>query len=115
MMKNSEINIEVVLDENKIPQSIAWKASESSADEKQHAKAVFLAFWDGVEKSAMRIDLWTKDMMVDEMADFYYQVFVTMADTFKRATGYDGLTADIKTFANTFHKKFVDEENKKNL
>ncbi len=113
-MTNSEINIEVVLDENKIPQSIAWKASESSADEKQRAKAVFLAFWDGIEKSAMRIDLWTKDMMVDEMADFYFQVFVTMADTFKRATGYDDLTSDIKTFANTFHKKFVEAENKKN-
>ena len=114
MMTNSEINIEVVLDENKIPQSINWKASESSAEEKQKAKAVFLAFWDGVEKSAMRIDLWTNDMMVDEMADFYYQVFMTMADTFQRATGYDGLRDDIKSFANTFHKKFVEEENKKN-
>ena len=114
MITNSEINIEVVLDENKIPQSIAWKASESSAEEKQHAKAVFLAFWDGVEKSAMRIDLWTNDMMVDEMADFYYQVFMTMADTFKRATGYDDLRDDIKSFANTFHKKFVEAENKKN-
>ena len=29
-----------------------------------------LSFWDSTDKSALRIDLWTKDMMVDEMADF---------------------------------------------
>jgi hypothetical protein len=32
------------------------------------------------EKAALRIDLWTKDMMVDEMADFFYQTLMTMAE-----------------------------------
>ena len=49
-------------------------------------------------------------MMVDEMADFYYQVFTTMADTFQRATNNDVLVSDIKSFANDFHKKFVEME-----
>jgi hypothetical protein len=53
-------------------------------------------------------------MMVDEMADFYYQVLVTMGDTFYRATKNDELTADLKSFAKQFHKKFVDMENEKN-
>lgn len=29
-------------------------------------------FWDGAEQSAMRIDLWTKNMMVDEMGEFFF-------------------------------------------
>ena len=112
-MTESNINIKVQLDAEKIPQQISWSASESTAEDQQKAKAVFLALWDGVEKSAMRIDLWTKDMMVDEMADFFYQILVTMGDTFQRATQNAELTSDLKSFAQTFHQKFVDMENEK--
>jgi gliding motility-associated protein GldC len=113
-MTDSNINIKVQLDAEKVPQQISWHASETSADEPQKAKAMCLAFWDGIEKSAMRIDLWTKDMMVDEMADFYYQIFVTMADTFERATKHTELTNDLRKFALGFHKKFIEiEESKK--
>ena len=48
----------------------------ATADMAQKAKAMCIAFWDGADKTALRIDLWTKDMMVDEMADFYYQMFI---------------------------------------
>ncbi len=111
-MTQSNININVLLDAEKVPQAIKWSASESSADSTQIAKAMILAFWDSVDKSALRIDLWTKDMMTDEMADFYYQVFITMADTFQRATRHEDLAGEIKSFANNFHKKFIDKENK---
>jgi gliding motility-associated protein GldC len=105
-MHKSNISIDVLLDSDKVPESIQWKASDSSADMEQKAKAMLLAFWDGADKSALRIDLWTKDMMVDEMADFYYQLFMTMADTFTRATKEDALSADLKAFAKDFIKKF---------
>src|SRR5574343_955136 len=105
-MKQSTITVNVSLDENKVPQHIDWSASDSTADLKQRAKAMFLSFWDGADKSALRIDLWTKDMMVDEMADFYYQTFMTMADTFDRATHQHELTSDLKTFAKNFVEKF---------
>ena len=85
-MNKSSIKIDVLLDADKIPESISWNATDSTADMAQKAKAMCLAFWDGADKTAMRIDLWTKDMMVDEMADFYYQMLMTMADTLKRAT-----------------------------
>lgn len=109
-MKESEIKVTVQLDNEKIPHSIRWNASDSSAHEEQKAKAMLLAFWDGADKSAMRIDLWTKDMMMDEMADFYYQVLVTMGDTFQRATGKTELVNDLKKFANQFHDKFAASE-----
>lgn len=105
-MNKSSIQIDVLLDDNKIPQQINWNASASSADEAQKAKAMCLAFWDGADKTAMRIDLWTKDMMMDEMADFYYQMLMTMADTFNRATRQQGLTDDMKKFAKAFTEKF---------
>ncbi|MBK7433345.1 MAG: hypothetical protein IPI66_05120 [Chitinophagaceae bacterium] len=68
----------------------------------QKAKAMCIAFWDGADKTAMRIDLWTKDMMVDEMADFYYQMLMSMADTFKRATQQEEMGEDMKKFAKVF-------------
>ncbi len=109
-MIQSNILIDVSLNENRVPESITWTASESNEDSARKAKAMMLSFWDGAEKSALRIDLWTKDMMVDEMADFFYQMFSTMADTYERATKQKELSADIKNFAKDFYKKFRDSQ-----
>lgn len=109
-MTESNINIKVKLDDEKVPQQITWSAEGSSAESEQHAKAMLLALWDGIDKSALRIDLWTKEMMTDEMADFYFQAFMTMADTFERATRQAELAGDIKRFASAFHKKFLEKE-----
>jgi gliding motility-associated protein GldC len=75
---------------------------------------MMLAFWDGADKTALRIDLWTKDMMVDEMADFYYQTFMTMAETYFRATKDQQLTNDMKEFAKDFYNKFREQQLKNN-
>jgi len=113
-MHHSNIHIDIELDKDKIPETISWKASDSTADEKQHAKAMMLAFWDGADKSALRIDLWTKEMMVDEMADFFYQAIFSMADTYQRATGYEDQVEAMKNFAKDFYKIFKEKEAKKN-
>ncbi|MES2331575.1 MAG: gliding motility protein GldC [Bacteroidota bacterium] len=113
-MHKSHISIEIELDENKVPQQIQWTASDSSADMMQPAKSMMVAFWDGADKSALRIDLWTKDMMVDEMADFYYQTMMGMADTYLRATQQKELVDDMKNFAKDFYKKFKDTQLKEN-
>ena len=105
-MNQSTIKIDILLDPDKIPQQINWSASDSQADMAQKAKAMCLAFWDGADKTALRIDLWTKDMMMDEMADFYYQMLMTMADTFNRSTKQQELTDDMKRFAKNFMDKF---------
>ena len=105
-MSKSTITIGVKMDENQIPETIEWAASDTSADAVQKAKAFMLSFWDSSEKTALRIDLWTKDMMMDEMADFFYQMMMTMADTFKRATQQHELTDDMKKFARDFMDKF---------
>jgi gliding motility-associated protein GldC len=113
-MKKSTIKIEIELDDAKVPQQINWEASDSSADMMQAAKSMMVAFWDGADKSALRIDLWTKDMMVDEMADFYYQTMMGMADTYLRATQQKELVDDMKNFAKDFYKKFKATQLKEN-
>ena len=113
-MAKSSIVIGVELDENRIPQSIEWNATDSTASNPQPAKAVMLSLWDGAEKTALRIDLWTQKMMVDEMADFYYQTFMTMADTYARATRQMELVNDMKKFAQEFYQKFQDIQMKEN-
>lgn len=102
----SKITINVSLDDKKVPKSIGWQASESTADAPRSAKAMILAFWDGTDKTAMRVDLWTKEMMVDEMADFFYQTMITMADSYERATHQKELVDDMKNFAKGFYEKF---------
>src|SRR5258706_14946145 len=112
-MNQSTITIDVLLDPNKIPEQISWSATDSNSNMVQKAKAMCIAFWDGADKTAMRIDLWTKDMMVDEMADFYYQMLMSMADTFKRATQQEDMSNDMKKVAKEFLDKFKTEQFKK--
>ena len=113
-MNESAIHIQVGLDSDKVPQDITWSAPDNTPENTRKAKAFLLSLWDGGDKAALRIDLWTKDMMVDEMANFYFQVFTTMADTFEKATKHSELTADIKKFAKEFHEKFIKLESEKN-
>jgi gliding motility-associated protein GldC len=113
-MHKSSINIDILLDPDKVPESILWNASDSSAEMKQKAKAMCIAFWDGADKTAMRIDLWTKDMMVDEMGEFFYQMIYTMSDTFLRATNDAALAQEMKVYSETFIKKFRASQVKEN-
>lgn len=110
----SSIIIDVQTDENRVPDNITWKATDTTLEQAQKAKAMMLSFWDGADKTALRIDLWTKDMMVDEMADFFYQTMMTMADTYGRATNYTEMVEEMKTFAQGFYEKFRQRQLKEN-
>jgi gliding motility-associated protein GldC len=113
-MATSSINIDVTLDKDRVPEDIRWNATDSRTENARKAKAMMLAFWDGADKSALRIDLWTKDMMVDEMADFFYQTLMTMSETWQRATQDPVQVNDMKQFAQDFYKKFRDQQLKTN-
>ena len=104
-MNKSTITIDVQMDENRLPDTISWHASETTIQKEQLAKAFMLSFWDSADKAALRIDLWTKSMMIDEMTDFYYQTLMTMADTYGRATKNQEMVEEMKKFAKEFYKK----------
>src|ERR1700749_1381190 len=109
-MATSSINIDVTLDKDRVPEDIRWNATDSRTENARKAKAMMLAFWDGADKSALRIDLWTKDMMVDEMADFVYQTMMTMADSYGRATKQNETVDEMKKFAKNFYSKFKTQQ-----
>lgn len=115
-MNKHAININVHLDNEKMPEHIDWNATGSNSEDPRPAKGVLLSLWDGQEKTALRIDLWTKKMMVDEMNDFFFQTLMTMADTYSRATRNSELSEELRTFARDFKvkadKKLLDEEQK---
>jgi gliding motility-associated protein GldC len=104
-MKTSEIKFSVTLDENKVPETIAWQASDSGIEGTKPCKATMLAIWDANENTTLRIDLWTKDMIVDDMKRFFYESLMSMADTYQRATNDATMAADMKKFANDFGRK----------
>ena len=100
----SEIRINVGLDENKIPEKLKWTAEDGGVD-KEETKALMLSVWDHKAQESLRIDLWTKDMPVDEMKIFFHQTLSAMADTFERATNDDKMSATMRDFCDYFAEK----------
>ena len=100
----SKIKITVGLDDNRIPESLHWTAEDGGVSN-QEAKAVMLSVWDQKKQESLRIDLWTKDMPVDEMKLFFHQTLVTMSDTYLRATQDEKMAATMKDFCDYFADK----------
>lgn len=102
-MKKSNISIDVSLDEKNIPERIEWTAQDGGVKHKP-TKATMLSFWDEINKEALRIDLWTKDMPVDDMKIFYHQIFVSMANSYQTATNDKDTANLIREFAENYAK-----------
>ncbi len=101
---NSEIVVKVGLDENKIPEKLAWTAKDGGV-ENMEAKSVLLSVWDSAQKDTYKINLWTKDMPVEEMKIFFHQTLVSMADSFETATNDDKMSATMRDFCDYFAEK----------
>jgi gliding motility-associated protein GldC len=100
-MKHSEIIINIKLDENKVPESIHWTAKDAG-QENQKSEAVLISIWDADAQNSLRIDLWTKDMKVDQMKTFFHQTLTSMTDTFERATGDEKMAGQMRQFCQYF-------------
>jgi len=100
----SEIKFLVELDQNRVPEKLSWTAQEGGI-EKEEAKAIMLSIWNSNQQETLRIDLWTKDMPVDEMKLFFHQTLVAMADTYQRATADEKMADTMKDFCDYFAEK----------
>ena len=103
-MITSKIELNVELDENRVPEKIHWTAQDGGITNEE-AKAMMLAVWDAKTQETLRIDLWTKEMPVDEMKVFFHQTLVAMSDTFYKATQDDKMSATMKDFCDYFAEK----------
>ena len=102
--EHSEINFQISLDENKVPEEISWTAKDGGIDN-EASKAIMISVWDHKKKDTLKMDLWTKDMPVDEMKQFYHQTLVAMAESFERATDDAKMGATMKDFCDYFAEK----------
>ena len=100
----SEIKFTVALDENKIPEKLSWDAQDGGISEEE-AKAVLISVWDAKNKETLKMDLWTKDMPLEEMKHFFHQTLLSMSDTFYRATNDEKMTATMRDFCDYFAEK----------
>jgi len=101
IVNKSEIKIKVGLDENRVPEQLYWSADDGDVNNME-SKAVLLSVWNSNEKETYRVNLWTKDMPVNEMKQFFHQTLVSMADTYETATGDDKMTATMRDFCEYF-------------
>lgn len=111
-MKKSEINIEVEVDNNNVPEKLRWSAEDGNIKNKD-SKAIFLSVWDHEKEETLRVDLWTKDMPVDQMKVFFHQTLVNMRHTYERATQDAKMGATMQDFCDYFAKALeLDQEGK---
>ena len=102
--KTSQINIQVGLNDNQLPLRMLWSASDGEIDNAE-ASAFLLSLWDPKNKNTMKIDLWTKEMTIEEMKQFFHQTLLTMADTFEKATGEHLICEDLRDYCYHFADK----------
>ena len=100
----SKIEFTVSLDENKVPEKLNWTAKDNDIINEE-AKAIMISVWDAKKKDTLKMDLWTKDMPVDEMKQFFHQTLVSMSQTFERATNDEKMSATMRDFCDYFAEK----------
>jgi len=100
----SEIKLSIELDENRVPEKLSFTAPDGGV-ENQDSKAVMLSVWDANKQESLRIDLWTKDMPVDQMKVFFHQTLVSMSDSYMRATQDEKMALTMKDFSDYFAEK----------
>ncbi|MFD0941850.1 gliding motility protein GldC [Pedobacter boryungensis] len=104
-MKKAEIIVTVELDDNNLPDQILYQSTDGENKDQVPVKSMMLSFWDHNYKNSMRIDLWTKDMPVDEMKRFFYETLQTMGDSFLKATGEENIVEDLRDYCAHFADK----------
>lgn len=108
-MKQSTIQFQIDLDKNNIPESIKWEATDKPGDLSE-TKSISLSLWDHEQKNTLRIDLWTKDMPVDEMKRFYIDCVGGLAQSALRATGDEFIANEMNALCERLIKHL--KENK---
>lgn len=112
-MKKSEIKFTISLDEHNIPEKIEWENSDRPGDAPAESKAVCLSMWDQEKQNTLKLDLWTKEMPVDEMKRFFIEAIGGMGESLKNATNDEYMTSEIDNLCDRLGKH-LEQETKSN-
>ncbi len=85
MKRKTQITLTVSLDENNTPETMEWSALDGGV-KKQSMEAFFLSTWDKETQESARIDLWSKEMPLDQMQIFVHQTLVGIRASYLKAT-----------------------------
>lgn len=109
-MRKTNINFTVELDQNNIPDKILWDASDKPDAAPAETKSISISLWDEAQKNTLRIDLWTKDMPVDEMKRFYIDCLGGLAQSILTATGDEVMAAETNALCDRLVKHLNSEK-----
>ncbi len=109
-MKKSEINFTIGLDEKNIPSQIEWSATDQPGDGPSGTRAISLSIWDHEQRNTLRIDLWTKEMPVDEMKRFCIDSLGGLAQSVLSATGDTVMSDEINALCDRLVAHVEEEE-----
>lgn len=109
-MKKSTITFTVQLDNNNVPEKILWDATDKPEQGLSETKSISIALWDHLQKNTLRIDLWAKDMPVDEMKRFYVDCLGGLAQSMLSSTGDEVMANE----TNALCEKLVEHLRKDN-
>lgn len=99
----SNITIQVGLDDDKKPIDIQWIAEDDPEGKKlKNAKAMFVSFFDRETKETLKIDLWTPEFQVQEMDRMMFQTLAALTDTYFKATNNNQLAGAMQQFVRYF-------------
>ena len=104
-MNKKDIQIQVELDDKNIPTDIRWSATDMANMDPVSCRAMILSLWDHRNKDTLRLDLWTRDMTMDEMKIFFHQVLTTMADTLEKSISDERISGDMRDFCEYFAER----------
>lgn len=102
MSKTSKINFSIQLDDKKMPEKIEWQADDAGFTGMKEAKTMMLSLWDKEDKVTLGIDLWTNDMLVDDMNLHFYQIILKLGDTYRKSTSNPETAKMFDVFASQF-------------
>jgi gliding motility-associated protein GldC len=95
-MKQSTIKFEIELDNNNVPERIHWDATDKTEQGLSETKAISIALWDQQQKNTLRIDLWAKDMPVEEMKRFYVDCLGGLSQSVLNSTGDEFMSNEMR-------------------
>ncbi len=110
-MKKSEINFSIELDDKNVPEKIQWDATDKPDPGLTDTKSISVALWDHKQKNTLRIDLWTKDMPVDDMKRFYIECLGGLAQSALSATGDEFIASEINALCDRLVEHVKNEKN----
>ena len=103
-MKTSTIQFTIHLDDDNVPEKIEWDATDKPESGVTESKAICIALWDHQQKNTMRIDLWAKDMPVDDMKKFYIDCIGGLGQSVLTSTGDEVMAGEMNALCGRLAK-----------